>query len=169
MDLVKERVAVKQDPLESLSIDNLERQVVVCNPVEEECSKTVDMEFSTQFAEKELIVRIIKVGTDELCDSPVVEQRAYLATSNLVRGLSNQHVIEPPVKGLTRIPWASRRCFLIDTPVEQIKQKSDFFLKPRAKQSAQIHFNLLPCRQVEWSSMRYPYCCHHALVPWPPV
>lgn len=85
----------------------------------------------------------------------------------MVRALLNQHVNGPRTRGHTKILWDARRCFLIEASVEQTKQKSDFFLKPRAKKSAQSHFNLLPCRQVEWSSTGCPYSCHHALVSWP--
>lgn len=74
MGLIKEWVAVKQDPLESLSIDYLERQVVVRNPVEKKNSKTLDVELSTQVAEEELIVRVIEVGVEEMSDSLVMQQ-----------------------------------------------------------------------------------------------
>jgi hypothetical protein len=72
--LIKEWVAVKQDPLEPLSIDYLEQQVVVRNPVEKKNSKTLDVELSTQVAEEELIVRVIEVSVEEMSDSLVMQQ-----------------------------------------------------------------------------------------------
>lgn len=59
--------------MESLSINYLERQVVVCNPVEKN-SKTLDVELTTQVAEEELIVRVIEVAVKEMSDSLVMQQ-----------------------------------------------------------------------------------------------
>lgn len=46
MGLIKEGVAIKQGPLEPLSINYLERQVVVYNPVEKKNLKTLSVELS---------------------------------------------------------------------------------------------------------------------------
>ena len=68
---------------------------MVRNPVDEEDSKTYNVELPTQLAEKELIVRIIVVGTDEVGDSLVMQQLASLAACDVVRALSNQHSSSP--------------------------------------------------------------------------
>jgi hypothetical protein len=69
---IKEGIAVEKDPLEPLGIDNVERQVMVGNPVEEEYSEAFAAESSTQLAEKKLVVGIIEVGIDEAGDGPVI-------------------------------------------------------------------------------------------------
>lgn len=69
---IKEGIAVEKDPLEPLGIDNVERQVMVGNPVEEEYSEAFAAQSSTQLAEKKLVVGIIEVGIDEVGDGPVI-------------------------------------------------------------------------------------------------
>lgn len=69
--LIKEWIAVEKDPLEALGIDNLERQIMVGDPVEEECSKALAAKPSTQPADKKLVVRIIEVDIDEVGDGLV--------------------------------------------------------------------------------------------------
>jgi len=70
---IKDGIAVEQDPLEPLGIDNVERQIMVRNPVEEEYPEAFAAKPSTQFANKKLVVRIIQVGIDEVGDSLVAQ------------------------------------------------------------------------------------------------
>ncbi|RYP66318.1 hypothetical protein DL770_008825 [Monosporascus sp. CRB-9-2] len=69
---IKERIAVEKDTREPLAVDNVERQIMVGNLVEEEYPKAFAAEPSTQLAEKKLVVRIIEFGIDEVGDSLVI-------------------------------------------------------------------------------------------------
>jgi hypothetical protein len=68
MGRIKKGIAVEKDSLEPFGIDNVERQIMVGDPVEEENSKPFAAESSAQLAEKKLVVRVINVGVDEVCD-----------------------------------------------------------------------------------------------------
>jgi hypothetical protein len=72
MGRIKEGIAVKKDSLESLGIDNVERQVMVGDPVEEENSKPLAAEPAAQLAEKKLVVRVVNIGVDEVGDFLVI-------------------------------------------------------------------------------------------------
>lgn len=72
MGRIKEGIAVKKDSLESLGIDNVERQIMVSDPVEEENSQPFAAEPSAQLAEKKLVVRVVNIGVDEVSDILVI-------------------------------------------------------------------------------------------------
>lgn len=72
MSDIKKRVAIEKDSLKPFGVNNVERQIMVSNPIEEENPKPFTAESSTQLAEKKLVVRIIYICIDETRDLLII-------------------------------------------------------------------------------------------------